>query len=56
MFPFCRAATGVRDETLDARAFGGGREAQGGTEATTRSILELPGPRRTIALGFIALM
>jgi hypothetical protein len=23
MFPFCRAATGVRDETLDARALAG---------------------------------
>ena len=45
-----------RDENLEAKVPGGGGRVKGGTEATTRSILELPGPRRTIALGFIALM
>jgi hypothetical protein len=48
-------ATIPRDENLEANSRRR-RKAQGGTEATTRSILELPGPRRTIALGFIALM
>jgi len=40
MLFFGRAATGVRDENLEARRWGW-RKGQGGTEATTRSILDL---------------
>src|ERR1700734_526414 len=35
---FVRAATGVRDENLKARAFAAAKRSLGGTEATNRSI------------------
>jgi len=54
-FMFCRAATGARDENLKARALAGAGKLKEERKTRThrertRSILELSGTRRTIAL------
>jgi hypothetical protein len=57
---FCRAARGVRDGNLKARALAGAESSRKERKTRThrertRSILELSGNRRTIALRLIAL-